>query len=184
MSTDVSLDSAAPTPHPRRRFRINRNFGTGAGFLALAVGLSAALGAVWGWWRPAYEGTIEDGDLLLEGGTSVEFTSFITFVVITGLLGVVLSMLAYLRSPDTRGFLMLCWLGLVALVAAVMFWLVGEQVALMLHDPAAAHRALNGERISIVPPLSPGIGFVAAPLMAMMSYWLSVIIDPVRADGD
>lgn len=50
--------TASSAPRPRRRFRINRKVGAGAGLIALAVVLGALSGALWGLWRPAYTAEI------------------------------------------------------------------------------------------------------------------------------
>ncbi|AWB81607.1 hypothetical protein C3B44_03885 [Corynebacterium yudongzhengii] len=172
------MPATAVSHPPQRRFRINRKIGTAAGFLTLGILLYAVVGAVWGLLRPAYEGTVESGGVIaFAPAADIEFTSFITFAVITGVLGVICGLVSFVRAPEMRGALTLCWIGVVALIGAVAFFTVGELAASLTQR--VAHTELEaGQDVAIVPPLAPGIAFVAAPLMAMMTYWFSMFLDP------
>lgn len=177
--------TASVAPSSRRKFRVNRNLGTGAGLLALVILLSVVVGAVWGLLRPAYEGTVTDGGgVNLEMAENVEFNSYITFAVLTGVIGVAVSMTAFVGVPETRGLIMLLWVGVAALVGAVTFLIVGEQASQLVHNPADAHSATEGQTITLVPPLAPGMGFVVAPLMATLSYWVSMVVNSAERGGE
>lgn len=168
------------TPRPRRR-RVPRSVGSGAGLLALSFLVFAVFGAVWGALRPTHEGTLtEGGGVLLDGSFNVEFTGYISFVVVTGLLGVLVGVMTFLISAETRGLLMLLWVLVVALASSLAFLVVGDTVAAALHPLAEDPESLvPGARLEIVPGFSPGVGLAAAPFMAGLGYWVSTLMTPI-----
>jgi len=68
-------------------------------------------GALWGLFRPTLAGhEVDDGGYAIEAMGSAQFIAFITFALITGLLGLLLGLGAYLRRQE-RGLSMLLWVG-------------------------------------------------------------------------
>lgn len=137
----------------------------------------SAIGAIWGLLRPARTGTLgEEGRVVIDTTIeSVEFVSFASFVVATGLLAVMMSLSVYLASPTTRGPGMLWWLMAVAAVSAFAFLEAGTVVSGLLHSVGDV---TPGDRVSIVPELSPGVGWLTAPFMAALAYWCSALVTP------
>lgn len=167
----------APSAPRQPRIRINRNLGSGAGLTAFAIVLYAVVGALWGVLRPAYDATaMAEAQVAISPTGNVGFTVFMTFVVLTGLLGLVLGIGAYLSSPNTRGLGMLLWVGVVAFVAAIGFWAVGEFTADLRYPLPDVASLTEGTELSVAASLSPGLALVAAPLMATASYWVSALL--------
>lgn len=154
--------------------------GSAAGILAVSLLVYSTVGAVWGLLRPAYTGTLADGGQVNIDATidSVAFTSFGSFVLATGLLSVIVSLSMYVNSPSTRGPGMLWWLIVVATLSAFAFLEVGTVVSGLLHSAGDVEQLMEGDRVSIVPGLAPGVGWLAAPFMAALSYWCSALVTP------
>lgn len=165
--------------------RINRTVGSGAGLLALSVLVFSAAGAVWGPLRPARDATVGDGGTVaLSGAEGAEFGAFISFALITGALAVGVGLIAYFRASSARGIGMMAWAVVVALVAAVGFWVTGAVVTDLvrpLPDPGELGELRVGDTIRIVPAVAPGIALLAAPLMAALAYWSAAIADTWEA---
>jgi len=158
---------------------IPRSVGTAAGIAAVSLLVYSAVGALWGLLRPAYTGTLEEGgQVLIDAAANIEFTSFGSFVAATGLLAVVVSLCVYVLSPATRGPVMLWWLMAVAAVSAFAFLEVGTVTAGLLHDVGDPHQLSEGDRVSMVPGLSPGVGWLVAPFLAALAYWCSALVTP------
>lgn len=151
--------------------------GSGAGVLAVSLSSFIVFGVLWGLLRPTYSGTLEEGgQVSLDPAVNVEFSAFITFVAATGLLATVLSLSTYITSPATRGPGMLWWLIFVAALSSVAFIEVGNIASALLH-PIPDPEMLNiGGQVTLVPALSPSIGFAAAPFMAALAYWCSALL--------
>ena len=153
-------------------FRIPRAIGFGAGLLALALLIFSVSGALWGLWRPTLEGhRVEGGGYALSNGANVQFLSFSTFALITGMLGVVIGTVAYLRGERYRGVGVLVWSGVVGLAGAAAFYVFGGVTA-------TAAPEQPGEFVEFVPKFSPAIGWLVAPFMAMFAYWSAVVNNP------
>ncbi|QGU04964.1 hypothetical protein [Corynebacterium comes] len=159
---------------------IPRRVGSAAGILAVSLLLYSAVGAIWGMLRPAYTGTLVDGGQVNIPATtdSIAFHSFASFVIATGLLAVIVSLSMYVTSPSTRGPGMLWWLIAVAALSAFSFLEVGTVVSGLLHSTGDVEQLAEGDRVSIVPGLAPGVGWLAAPFMAALSYWCSALVTP------
>ena len=159
-------------------FRIPRAIGFGAGLLALALlGFSVA-GAAWGLWRPALKGhRVDDGGYALRNVANVQFDSYITFVLITGALGMALGLIAYRRGERYRGVGGLLWVALASLAGAASFYVFGGATATSIPDDP-------GEIVEFVPKFSPGIAWLVGPFMAMFTYWSAVFVNPPRAVDD
>lgn len=162
---------------------IPRRVGAAAGILAASLLAYSAVGAIWGMLRPAYTGTlVEGGQVNIDAVTqSAAFASFGSFVLATGLLAVIVSLSMYVSSPETRGPAMLWWLTVVAVVSAFSFLEVGTLVADLMHRVGDLDQLAEGDRVSVVPGFAPGVGWLAAPFMAALSYWCSALVTPEPA---
>ncbi|MDO5513046.1 hypothetical protein [Corynebacterium sp.] len=164
---------------------IPRTVGTAAGVAAVSLLIYSAVGALWGLLRPAYTGTLaEGGQVVIDpASVNVEFTSFGGFVAATGLLAVLVSLGVYILSPSTRGPGMLWWLMAVAVFSAFSFLQLGTVTAGLLHDIGDPHQLSQGDRVSMVPGLAPGVGWLAAPFLAALAYWCSALVTPEPEPG-
>lgn len=155
--------------------------GTAAGIAAVSLLVHSAVGALWGLLRPAYTGTLaEGGQVIIDAavGANVEFTSYGSFLAATGLLATLVSLSVYLLSPRTRGPGMLWFLMVLALVSAFSFLAVGTVTSGLLHDIGDPHLLAEGDRVSMVPGLDPGVGWLVAPFLAALAYWCSALVTP------
>lgn len=152
--------------------RIPRAIGFGAGLLALALFGFSLAGAAWGLWRPVLKGHwVDDGGYALSGVADVQFDSYITFVLITGVLSAALGATAYVRGERYRGVGVLLWVALTALAGAASFYVFGGATATHLPEEP-------GEFVEFVPKFSPGIAWLAGPFMAMFVYWSALFVNP------
>ena len=157
--------------------RIPRAIGFGAGLLALALFGFSLVGAAWGLWRPALKGhRVDDGGYALSNAADVQFDSYITFVLITGVLGAALGATAYVRGGRYRGVGVLLWVALAAFAGAASFYVFGGATATSLPEEP-------GEFVEFVPKFSPGIAWFVGPFMAMFTYWSAVFVG-VPYSGD
>lgn len=174
----TSATSTDPTPRSSRR-PVPPALGSGAGFLALSLVCFGLVGALWGALRPAYRAVVTaDDGIQIEPAHNVEFGSFISFVVATGLLAALLAVVMFLLSAPTRGVSMLLWVVFCAALGSVVFLFVGDLVVSAFHPTPAVETAEAGERFSLVPGINPGIGLAAAPFMAALAYWCSALVSP------
>ncbi|MHB0834853.1 MAG: hypothetical protein ACYCDI_06665 [Corynebacterium aurimucosum] len=151
--------------------RIPRAIGFGAGLLALALFGFSAAGAAWGLWRPALKGhRVDDGGYALSNVADVQFDSYITFVLITGVLSAALGATAYVRGERYRGVGVLLWVALAALAGAASFYVFGGATATYIPENP-------GEYVEFVPKFSPGSAWLVGPFMAMFAYWSALFID-------
>lgn len=162
------------------RTTIPQPVGSAAGILAVSLLLYSVIGTLWGLLRPAHTGTLrEEGKVAIDVTmVSVEFISFASFVIATGLLAVIVSLGVYITSPATRGPGMLWWLILVAAASSFAFLTVGAVASGLLHSAGDLGSLSEGDRLSIVPALSPGIGWLAAPFMGALAYWCCALVTP------
>lgn len=155
--------------------RVPRAVGFGAGLFALALVVYTAAGAAWGLTRPELTGhAVDGGGYAIDTVADIQFASFVGFVGITAVLSAFLGAWGYVRGEAARGIGMHAWVGVVALAASAAFFVAGSITA--THMPANP-----GDVVSFVPALQPGIGWVAAPFMAMLAYWAAAFIS---ADSD
>lgn len=168
---ETGLSVASTSPLGWKLPRISRSIGYCAGVLALSLCAFSAVGAVWGLLRPELTGhAAKDGGYVLDTVDNVEFTSFITFTLITGAMAMVLALVTYVRAPRLHSAAMIYWLGVVALAATAAFYVLGGVTA--THVPADP-----GEVVHFVPTFSPGVAWVVAPFLAMFSYWSALFIN-------
>ncbi|MHA2789319.1 hypothetical protein ACXZ66_09265 [Corynebacterium sp. S7] len=167
--------SSTPATNKSRRKAI---IGTAAGLLFFALVAGLILGAIWGVFRPAYVGDVTNGLFTAnetESPKNVEFSSFISFVIITGALGIIIAMVAYIKVGQVTGVGMLLWVGVVALAAAFAFYVLGNIVTGLVH-PLPGHNSGDMTGVQIVPPMQPGVGWAVAPLLATLTYWILAIV--------
>ena len=65
-----------------------------------------------------------------------------------------------------------------ALLSAFSFLAVGTVTSGLLHDIGDPHLLSEGDRVSIVPGLQPGVGWLVAPFLAALAYWCSALVTP------
>lgn len=175
-ATVTATATAAPRP---RATRVPRTLGAGAGLLAVCLVLFTVGGAVWGLLRPVYRGTVaEDGGILLDRAFDVEFTSFISFVITTGLLSSAAALTVFSLSPRTRGPGMMLWLLVVTVLSSLAFHQAGMITAGLAHPLPDPETLAVGTRVSLMPGFSPGIGMASAPFMAALTYWCAALVTP------
>ncbi|WIM66937.1 hypothetical protein QP027_07290 [Corynebacterium breve] len=174
--TNYRTPTATRAQRPRNTGRFV--VGSGAGVLMWGLLLGVVVGAIWGALRPTYIGNMKDGMLLVDEAASpvnVEFSSFISFAILTGLAGAIIAIIAFLIVGGISGVGMLLWSGVVAFFAAVSFYVVGEWTANALH-PMPEHSSGNLEGVKLVPALAPGVGWLAGPFMATLAYWTMALV--------
>lgn len=131
----------------------------GAGNILVSGLLGAIAGAVWGLSRPSYV-LVDDGGHpavdLIASPDNVEFASFAGFVLLSVVLGCVVglsSLSAHKVSP---------W----RMIAVAVVALFGAWTLLVFGSATAAEG---------VPLLRPGVGWLVAPFIACLSYWLGLL---------
>ena len=174
-----SLSTALETTQPASRPRIPRfpaRIGADAGLVVCALLLGIGGGLVWGWLRPAYVGTADDGRLAIDQVASpenVEFAATGWFSLITLAIGVVLAVVA-LRQFATRrtrgGLGSLCWLIACAVSAVLTVAVTGDVLAAALHPLDHANLA-DGQQIEMVPPAKLGAAWLVGPFVSSLIYW-------------
>lgn len=149
---------------------VPRTFGFGAGVLALGLIMFSVVGAVWGLLRPTMTAMVrDDGAYVLTGPDNVEFVSFITFAIITGVVASILALIAYLKNPSRRGFGSLMWVTAVAALGAFAFFVMGGATASSFpEDPGISE--------DFVPQMAPGVAWLVAPFVAALTYWCAVFV--------
>ena len=172
----------APTKH-------SSPAGVAAGQLVLALVGGGLVGALWGSLRPGYEALVKDGAVVVDQAASpasVEFSSYAGFALICAALGVVLSLAAYARSRGEVSLGMLLWVCVAAAAAAFSVHTFGVWVAGLLSDtPGEGHgQLMEGERFHVVPPLYPGVGWLAGPFTAALTYWMLALVSIVSAGSE
>ncbi|MEX3516210.1 hypothetical protein VVR26_01940 [Corynebacterium camporealensis] len=150
--------------------RVPRTVGFGAGLLALVLIVYSLAGALWGFWRPELHGTqVEEGGYSIDNVADVQFSSYITFALITGVLSLILGLGVYSHANHYRGLRTLLWIGVCALAGAFAFYIAGGITATGLPNEAA-------ENISFVPPFNPGVTWAVGPFIAMFAYWSAIFV--------
>ncbi|WP_257158501.1 hypothetical protein [Corynebacterium cystitidis] len=158
--------------HSPRRQRL----GSAAGLLFVGLLKGFVLGVVWAFLRPGYTGNIINGVFTADPvgqPSNIEFTSFIWCVLLSGVIGVGVAIVAYVSAGRVEGLATLLWVGLVATAGALALVVVGNWVTYVLHPIPEAG---TEEMVTLVPPIVPRIGWVAAPLMATLTYWIFAVI--------
>lgn len=149
----------------------------GAGLLALGCVLGIVGGGAWAWLRPAYVGEVDGATVRVDQGASplnVEFAGFGSFALLTALAGVILASVAWgaARRGKVRGAVWwLLWTGLVAAIAALALYVFGDWFVSLLHPVPELEALSDGESLTMVPPVQPGVAWVSAPFTAVLVYW-------------
>lgn len=180
--TTTSTTQSSPQPKPAP---ISRGVGNGAGLLAVALIVFSVVGGVWGAFRQPIRGThLEEGAISLDPTSSAEFASFITFVLITGVLGALVGAFAYASVSRSRGVGMLLWAIVVALAGAASFLAVGDLVGTAVHSTVVDPEDLApGQEVALMPGFNPQVGWLVSPFLAALAYWLCLVLG-VRNDED
>lgn len=167
------------------RFKPSRTLGAGAGILAAWLCIFSLAGVVWGLFRPAYTASILDAESAsVAASANVEFISFISFALVTAVLGSVMALVVFLRSAHYRGLSMLLWLTAVACVGSLVFLLFGDLSAGLMHRTPEDFSQIVGQTFTVVPPMSPGVGLLTAPFLAVCTYWCATFVTPVEDAGE
>lgn len=170
--------STAPVP-ARRPSPVPAALGFGAGLLAVALLGFSVVGALWGWWRPAQTGQVtDDAQVVINDLESVEFTSYASFSLLTALLGLLLGLWVFFRSPQWRGPWTLLWLGLVCVLGSLAFWQVGDVSAILFNPVPDFDSIAPGAEVSVVPAIAPGVSLAVSPLLGMLAYWCATLVSP------
>lgn len=173
-------DTAQPATQRTVRWT-RRSTGVYAGVFALTLTVFAAAGAVWGLLRPTYTAYVEDAETAsVAAAPNVEFTAFIWFAIITGVIGAVLALIVFLRAESARGLGMLSWIGVVALLGAGIFIVFGNISAQLIHARPTEYTDMVGETFQVVPSMTPGSALFAAPFLAVLMYWCATFVTPVE----
>lgn len=151
-------------------------------FLSLVAGSIG--GVLWGLTRPGYVGTVSEGGFVIDelaSAPNVEFSSFGWFVLLSAVLGIAVAVFAFLR--ERAGFVALVSVVACAGAAAFALHTFGGWSASMLHpaphDPATA----DGQVLTIVPPLAPGVAWLAGPFVAGLMFYLLNLVSELRASS-
>ncbi|WP_018580572.1 hypothetical protein [Corynebacterium pilosum] len=137
------------------------------------------LGVAWAFLRPGYTGEVVDGIFTADPSNAVdnvEFTSFMWFVVFSAAIGSLVASVAYAAAGHVRGLKTMLWLGIVAAAGSFTLLVVGQWVTYALHPLPDEGAGETLEAVTLVPPIDPLHGWVAAPLMAVLTYWIFAVI--------
>lgn len=187
----------AASPQPRSRLKGAVSWG--AGILTLGLLLGVTTGVVWGLFRPAYALSIEDGKPVIDETASpanVEFVSFAWFAVLTGIIGVVLGLVAYLAHERRSGVGRLLFVVAVTLFASWSVYVLSSWSAGLVNDvvpafyagassttagsvtggSAIGHEFTEGQTFTVVPVLAPGVAWLVGPFAAAVTYWIGLVV--------
>jgi len=150
------------------RITFPRTVGFGAGLLALVLVVNSIAGILWGLWRPEMTATaVEGGGFAVDTSSNAQFQSFGTFVLSTALIAGVISFGVFKYTKSRRGLGTLLYLGVLAVLGAFVFWLIGGYIAPTVPDMASE----VGSQVSWVPTFNPSMGLAAAPFLSLLVYW-------------
>ncbi|AKK03478.1 hypothetical protein [Corynebacterium epidermidicanis] len=138
-------------------------------------------GVAWGWWRPTVTGVISDQDGIEftdpeQVNASVEFVSFAGLAGLCLFLGIAVASYAVVRGQRFVGPLTMlvtaamCWIGSLLSYSAGTF-LANQLVTLPDTESLAV-----GTAVTFVPSISPGMAMLVAPAVAIVSYWVIVLL--------
>lgn len=141
-----------------------------------AIILSAGAGIVWGVLRPTQEVVgAGNGQLMIpQESLDASFATVLTYVAVIAVAGLILGAVTYRRLPQRRGLVMQNWVGLSGLVGAGAFTLVGQFVG-SFRTTDVAHLKV-WETATIIPEFSTYIAGLVLPLVAMIVYWLGLVV--------
>ncbi|MFP7364511.1 hypothetical protein SFC07_01825 [Corynebacterium callunae] len=175
----AAADVAAQPAPQKPRMKINKSVGAYAGALALSFILFAIGGVIWGLLRPTYTAFVEDVETAsVAVAENVEFTGYAWFTLATGAIAAAIALFIFLRSPRTRGLLMMAWLGVLAAAGAVVFLVFGSYASTLLHGVPADYADAIGQSFQVAPTLQPGVALAAAPFLSVCMYWCATFVTP------
>ena len=144
--------------------------------MACALIVFSAVGAVWGWLRPVAVARPGAGDTLAIDPTSgAEFAGFVTFAVISGILGAIFGVIFYVVRFHTPVWLTLLWLLFDVTAGSLAFLIVGDFTAPHLADAALGDVGPTGAPFA--PTFSPHTALAAGPFMAALAFWCAAFVD-------
>ncbi|WP_092149264.1 hypothetical protein [Corynebacterium mycetoides] len=127
--------------------------------------------------RPGYVGSFEGEAYVVDQVASppnVEFASFGGFALVCAGLGLVIAAVAYLRGLAGIGALL--WVIACAGAAAfAVYTFGGWSAGFGTPDPHTAQGSFT-----FVPPLSPGVGWLAGPFVAALMFYALTLVDELR----
>ncbi|WP_157034380.1 hypothetical protein [Corynebacterium jeddahense] len=144
--------------------------------------MGLAAGASWGVLRPAYTGEAADGGVRIDTDASpanVAFTGYAWFAVLTAAVGVVIAAVAWRAVQRGRvrggvGWMLLAVFAAAAAAAAA--YICGGFVVAALHPMPDVTQLQPGDTVTLVPPVEPGVGWVAGPFAAAVVYWCTNLV--------
>ncbi|QPK82650.1 hypothetical protein G7Y29_07095 [Corynebacterium qintianiae] len=155
--------------------------GAWAQLLVIALVAGSVAGALWGLTRPGYVGELAEGSYLVDqiaSPANVEFASFGGFALLSAALGMLIAAAAHLRG--LTGLPTLLWVSACAGAAAFAVVTFGGWSADLLHAsphaPALNSPFAGGAAFTFVPPLRPGVGWLAGPFVAALTFYLLTVI--------
>lgn len=148
--------------------------------LSLAGILAAFLlgGIVWGGLlRPGMPGVkVADGLVpASDPGTSPQFLGYAWFVIITVLISLLVGVLVHLWTQ--RGLGMMLWVVLLCLVGGFVFHVAGDSTAMAVHPTPDLSALAEGDAVSVVPRVAPGVAYLVGPFIAGLAYWIGMVLD-------
>lgn len=158
--------------------RISQPFGWGAGLVALGGIIAALVGGVWGLTRPGYSATVDDGGARIDpalNADNVEFISFVGFVLLTTLLGLLIGVVAFLTAGKRAGIGRMLFTIAVAAFSSWTLFILGTWSAELYHGVPDPHDVAPGQTLTFVPVLRPGPAWLAGPFVAALAYWLGAV---------
>lgn len=132
--------------------------------------------------RPAYTGEAADGGVRIDTDASpanVAFTGYAWFAVLTAAVGVVIAAVAWRAVQRGRvrggvGWMLLAVFAAAAAAAAA--YICGGFVVAALHPMPDVTQLQPGDTVTLVPPVEPGVGWVASPFAAAVVYWCTNLV--------
>lgn len=156
-----------------------------AQLLVIALITGAVVGGVWGLTRPAYVGTYRQGAVAVDEAANpanVEFASLGWFVLLSGLIGAGVAVFAYLRG--LTGPASLLWVTACAGAAGFSLFTFGGWSASLVTDTARSAQPVDGETVTFVPAMAPGVGWLVAPFVAGLLFYVFTVVAELQAGYD
>ncbi|WP_165164121.1 hypothetical protein [Corynebacterium qintianiae] len=151
--------------------------GAWAQLLVIALVAGSLAGGLWGLIRPGYVGELAEGSYLVDqiaSPANVEFASFGGFALLSAAIGMLIAAAAHLRG--LTGLPTLLWVTACAGAAAFAVVTFGGWTADLLHASPHDPPLAGGAAFTFVPPLRPGVGWLAGPFVAALTFYLLTVI--------
>lgn len=166
--------------------RYPRAFGAGAGLLAVGLILGLIGGVAWGFVRPTYTVSFQDGAAVVDpaaSAPSADFAAIGWLAIITAALGVILAAVALLQTRKGEvagGFSELVWLILVAGATSLTTFAVGEMTVRALYPVPSHSETPTTEPFALAPSVEPHVALLVAPLVAAAMFWMANFFELTR----